>query len=114
MDIMLNRILSLLETDETGKPKHGAKAKFARSIGYDSGDIVSMWEKGSSNSYIKKLHEISTKYNVSLEWLRGETDDPAQKKRAHHVWCALGCRNSIVGAVQEIAAGHTGAVSCAS
>lgn len=80
LDIMLNRILSLLETDETGKPKHGAKAKFARSIGYDSGDIVSMWEKGSSNSYIKKLHEISTKYNVSLEWLRGETDDPAPKK----------------------------------
>lgn len=81
MDIVLNRILSLLETDETGKPKHGAKAKFARSIGYDSGDIVSMWEKGSSNSYKKKLHEISDKYNVSLEWLRGETDDPEQKKK---------------------------------
>ena len=80
MDIMLNRILSLLAKDEDGKTKHGEKARFAISIGYDSGDIVSMWENGSSTSYKRKLYEIAAAYNVSVEWLRGETDDPEQKK----------------------------------
>ena len=57
--------------------------KFAQSIGYDSGDIVSMWINGSSTSYNGKLHEISAKYGVSVEWLRGETDEkekPALKE----------------------------------
>lgn len=72
---MLNRILSLLSKDEKGRIKHGEKAKFARSIGYDSGDIVSMWENGSSTSYRKKLYEIASAYNVSVEWLRGESDE---------------------------------------
>ena len=40
-----------------------------------------MWENGSSTSYKRKLYEISAAYNVSVEWLRGETDDPAQKKK---------------------------------
>lgn len=75
MDIMLSRILSLIPKNENGKYKHGSKADFARSIGYDSGDIVSMWENGSSVSYKKKLHEIAAKYNVSVEWLKGETDE---------------------------------------
>lgn len=74
MDKMLNRILSLIPKDETGKYKHGAKAEFARNLGYGSGDIVSMWENGSSSSYKKKLHEIAAVYGVSVEWLRGETD----------------------------------------
>ena len=34
-----------------------------------------MWMKGTSSSYMKKLHEISAKYGVSVEWLRGETDE---------------------------------------
>ena len=80
MDKTLERILSLIPKKEDGSFVHGSKAAFARSIGYDSGEIVSMWIKGSSNSYIKKLHEISAKYGVSVEWLRGETDEqpPAQ------------------------------------
>lgn len=77
MDISLIRILSLIPKNENGKYKHGSKAEFARSIGYDSGDIISMWENGSSVSYKKKLHEIAAKYNVSVEWLKGETDDPS-------------------------------------
>lgn len=77
MDISLIRILSLIPKNENGKYKHGSKAEFARSIGYDSGDIISMWENGSSVSYKKKLHEIAAKYNVSIEWLKGETDDPS-------------------------------------
>ena len=81
MDISLSRILSLIPKDESGKYKHGSKAKFARSIGYDSGDIVSMWENGSSVSYKKKIHEIAAKYNVSIEWLKGETDEKGIKKQ---------------------------------
>ena len=80
MDTTLERILSLIPKKGDGSFVHGGKAAFARSIGYDSGEIVSMWIKGSSNSYLKKLHEIAAKYNVSVEWLRGETDEqqPAQ------------------------------------
>lgn len=81
MDISLIRILSLIPKNENGKYKHGSKAEFARSIGYDSGDIISMWENGSSVSYKKKLHEIAAKYNVSVEWLKGETDEKGVKKQ---------------------------------
>lgn len=79
MDVVLERILSLLPCGENGKIVRGAKKDFAQSIGYDSGDIVSMWIKGTSLSYKNKLHEISAKYHVSVEWLRGETDDPGIK-----------------------------------
>lgn len=84
MDISLIRILSLIPKNENGKYKHGSKAEFARSIGYDSGDIISMWENGSSVSYKKKLHEIAAKYNVSVEWLKGETDDPSAGIKKEH------------------------------
>lgn len=80
MDVVLERILSLLPCGENGKIVRGAKKDFAQSIGYDSGDIVSMWIKGTSLSYKNKLHEIAAKYHVSVEWLRGETDDPGIKK----------------------------------
>ena len=81
MDIVLERILSLLPKKPDGKFVRGSKKEFAQSIGYDSGDIVSMWINGSSTSYNGKLHEISAKYGVSVEWLRGETDEknPAPK-----------------------------------
>ncbi len=74
MDIVLKRILSLIPKKENGDYVHGAKKEFAKTIGYDSGDIISMWIKGTSNSYVGKLHEISNKYNVSVEWLEGKTD----------------------------------------
>lgn len=75
MDIVLERILSLIPKKPDGKYVHGAKKEFAQSIGYDGGDIVSMWINGSSKSYMGKLHEISAKYNVSVEWLKGETNE---------------------------------------
>lgn len=75
MDITLERILSLIPKKADGKYVHGAKKEFAESIGYDSGDIISMWEKGTSLSYRNKLHEIAAKYGVSVEWLKGETDE---------------------------------------
>lgn len=74
MDIVLKRILSLIPKKENGDYVHGAKKEFAKTIGYDSGDIISMWIKGTSNSYVGKLHEISNKHNVSVEWLEGKTD----------------------------------------
>ena len=80
MDIVLERVLSLIPKDKSGKYVHGEKAKFANSIGYNDGSIVSMWDNGSSVSYTKKLHQIASTYNVSVEWLEGKTDDPARKK----------------------------------
>ena len=83
MDIVLERILSLLPKKPDGKFVRGSKKEFAQSIGYDSGDIVYMWINGSSTSYNGKLHEISAKYGVSVEWLKGETDEkekPALKE----------------------------------
>ena len=80
MDIMLERILSLIPRDDDGKYVHGAKAEFAKSIGYNDGAIVSMWIKGTSTSYKNKLHDISEKHGASVKWLRGETDDPGIKE----------------------------------
>ena len=80
MDIVLERILSLIPKGKNGKYAHGAKVKFAKSIGYNDGSIVSMWENGASVSYTMKLHQIADIYNVSVEWLKGETDDPGIKK----------------------------------
>lgn len=75
MDITLERILSLLPKKEDGKFVHGSKKEFARQIGYESGEIISLWISGESTSYKKKLHEISAVYGVSVEWLKGETDE---------------------------------------
>lgn len=80
MDIMLERILSLIPKKENGDFQHGSQKAFANSIGLKSGNLIADWIKGRSESYTNYLYEISTKYNVSLEWLRGETDDPAPKK----------------------------------
>lgn len=75
MDITLERILSLLPRKPDGKFVHGCKKEFAQKIGYDGGEIVSMWISGDSASYKNKLHEISAIYGVSVEWLKGETDE---------------------------------------
>lgn len=88
MDVTLTRILSLLP-HENGKIKRGSQKTFAQSIGYGSGDIVSMWINGTSQSYKKKLHQIADEYHVSVAWLKGETDDPTVeaegiKEKAHN------------------------------
>lgn len=75
MDLTLERILSLLPKNEKGKIAHGAKADFARSLGFDGGDIVSMWIKGTSKSYRNYIFDIAALYGVSPEWLQGATDD---------------------------------------
>lgn len=81
MDITLKRILSLIPKKPDGKYVHGAKKEFAQSIGLENGNLVVDWEKGRTSSYKNYLYEIAAKYNVSVEWLKGETDEkmPVQK-----------------------------------
>ena len=74
MNITLTRILSLIPKKPNGDYVHGAKKKFALSLGYDDGQIISMWENGASKSYLKKIHEIADVYNVNPDWLLGKTD----------------------------------------
>jgi len=74
LDITLERILSLIPKKQNGDFVHGEKKKFAVGIGFKSGEIVSDWIAERSDSYKNYLYEISQKHNVSVEWLRGETD----------------------------------------
>ena len=80
MDLVVERILSLIPKGPDGKYVHGAKTKFAKKIGYNDGAIVAMWENGSSISYNKKLYQIAEEYNVSVEWLQGKTEDKSIKE----------------------------------
>lgn len=80
MDIVLERILSLIPKKPDGKFVHGAKKQFAESIGFSGGEIVTMWINGSSDSYKNYLYQIAAQYGVSVAWLRGESEqkkDPA-------------------------------------
>lgn len=80
MDIMLERILSLIPKKPDGKFVHGSLKEFANTVGLKSGNLISDWINGRSTSYKSYIYEISAKYNVSVEWLRGETDDPRIEK----------------------------------
>lgn len=82
MDIVLERILSLLPHKEDGKLVHGAKKEFADKLGIDK-NIISQWLRGANKSYTGYLYQIADIYNVSIEWLKGETDDPAPKEKAN-------------------------------
>lgn len=75
-NLTLERILSLIPKDESGKVKYGAQSEFARAIGYKDGHVISMWRNGASDTYKSKLADIALKTGVSVEWLKGETDDP--------------------------------------
>ena len=67
MDIMLQRILSLIPD------RHGADAEFARSIGYKNGNIIADWRAGRSTSYRGRLWQIAEHYDVSVDWLCGNS-----------------------------------------
>lgn len=87
MDISLERMLSLIPKDSNGKYIRGAKADFCRAIGVDNPNIIWDWEQGRSKSYMKFLYQASEKYGVSVDWLKGLTDDPTppeRKSRANH------------------------------
>lgn len=74
MDIELERILSLIPKKENGDFKHGAFKEFATSIGLKSGNLISDWINGRSKSYTSYLYKIADIYDVSVEYLKGETD----------------------------------------
>lgn len=84
MDITLERILSLIPKKENGDYQHGALKAFANSIGLRSGNLISDWVKGRSESYKNYIYEVSAKYGVSVEWLRGETNDPYAGIKKEH------------------------------
>ncbi len=73
MDITLKRILSLIPRKENGDFVHGAKKEFCETIGAPP-NIVNEWVRGASKSYRRYLYAITEKYNVSMNWLVGNTD----------------------------------------
>lgn len=79
MDIMLERILSVIPRKEDGKFVHGALKQFANSIGLKSGNLVSDWMNGRSTSYESYIYQIADIYNVSADWLKGESDIKEKK-----------------------------------
>ena len=74
MEVMLERVLSLIPKKPDGKFVHGAKKYFSKNIGAPE-NIVSDWISGRSSSYKNYAYQISAKYGVSVEWLKGETDE---------------------------------------
>lgn len=74
MDIVLKRILSLIPKKENGDYVHGAKNEFTDKIGAPK-NIISQWISGNVKSYRNYIYQIAEAYNVSVEWLKGETDE---------------------------------------
>ena len=73
LDILLERMLSLIPRKPDGKYVHGAKKEFCEKIGAPT-NIISEWETGKTHSYRRYIHAVSQVYGVSLEWLRGESE----------------------------------------
>lgn len=80
MDKSLERILSLIPHKPDGKFVHGSKKDFCANLGIDT-TMLSQWINGTSKSYKNYLYQIANVYNVSVEWLKGETDDPTPKTK---------------------------------
>lgn len=80
MDIMLERILSLIPKKPDGKFVHGAKKEFCDKIGINT-TVLSQWLSEFSKSYEQYAYKIADAYNVSVDWLMGRTDDPAPKAK---------------------------------
>lgn len=74
MDITLERILSLIPRKPDGKYVHGAIKEFCEATGAPH-SALKEWEQGTTMSYRKYLYQIAQKYDVSVEWLKGETDE---------------------------------------
>lgn len=76
MDIILERILSLIPRKPDGKFVHGSKKEFADKIGLNGSNVISDWIGGRNDGYKNYVYKIAYIYNVSPEWILGETDDP--------------------------------------
>ena len=73
MDILLERMLSLIPKKPDGKYVHGAKKIFCEKIGAPT-NIISEWESGKTKSYRNYVHAVAMAYGVSVEWLKGESE----------------------------------------
>lgn len=73
MDIVVERIVECIG------PRHGAVKELADALGVHP-NVITAWKNGSLKSYRKYLPEIAVFFDVSVEWLTGQTDtkkDPA-------------------------------------
>jgi transcriptional regulator with XRE-family HTH domain len=75
MDITLERILSLIPRKPDGSFVHGAQKEFTTRSHISNPSAVWEWMNGRSESYKNYLWQIAAAYDVSVEWLRGETDE---------------------------------------
>ena len=73
MDIVLERMLSLIPKKPDGKYVHGAKKEFCKAIGAPD-NIISNWENGVTKSYRNYVYVTAAVYNISVDWLLGLTD----------------------------------------
>lgn len=67
MDDLLNKIKTCIGT------KYGAQKKLADYLGIHP-NVITNWMNGSNKSYRKHIDKIAEYFNVSVEWLKGETD----------------------------------------
>ena len=67
MDITLQRIISELETQRK------SQTNLADYLGITS-NVITDWKSGRIKSYSKYLHAIANFLDVSVEYLKGETD----------------------------------------
>lgn len=74
MDILLERMLSLIPRKPDGKYVHGAKKEFCEKIGAPT-NIISEWESGKIKSYRNYTFKVAAVYNVDPDWLLGKTDE---------------------------------------
>lgn len=81
MDKTLERIMSLVPKKPDGSPVHGAKKDFCGKIGL-APNTMTEWIAGRSQSYLKYLYQIAEAYDVSVAWLRGETDEKSPPQAA--------------------------------
>jgi transcriptional regulator with XRE-family HTH domain len=72
MDIVLERLLSLIPKKPDGKYVHGAKKIFCEAIGAPT-NIISEWESGKTRSYRNYVFKAAAVYNVDPDWLLGKT-----------------------------------------
>lgn len=68
MDVTLERIIEEL------KFKKIKKTDFTKDLGFSSSAVFGHWISGRNTSYLKYLHAIANYLDVSVEYLKGETD----------------------------------------
>ena len=68
MDITLERIVKELDSQKI------KKTELTERLGFSSSAIFGHWLSGRNSSYKKYIHAIADYLNVSVEYLRGETD----------------------------------------